>query len=84
MGHSIECTPRDKMNPTPPLNPFPKKCSLLGSVSSLENYERGGGGRPAPPPSLILRKCVQIKGLPGQTNNHEGIRHSVETDACTG
>ena len=57
--------------------------SLLRSVSSFENYKGGGGGAPHLL-HLILRKCVQIKRLPGQTNNHEGIRHSVETDACTG
>ena len=40
-------------------------CSLLGSVSSLDNYWRGGGGvggaPPAPPPSLVLQKCVPVR-----------------------
>ena len=42
--------------------------SLLGSVSSFENYlweGGGGGGRPAPPPSLILQKCV-LNPIPHQ------------------
>ena len=33
--------------------------SLMGSVLSFKNYRwRGGGGRPASPPSLILQKCA--------------------------
>ena len=36
--------------------------SLLGSVSVLQKLSLEGGRGDAPPPSLILQKCVCYKG----------------------